>query len=95
MSPRATSRRECGLHSARISVKAFEPPTVSCIANPANVISGDPSTITATGVSPQNRPLTYSYSSTSGAVSGTGTTATLSTGGRTGWNYHRNLQCGR
>jgi outer membrane protein OmpA-like peptidoglycan-associated protein len=62
-------------------VKAFEPPTVSCTADPSVVISGNSSTITATGISPQNRPLTYSYSSTSGSVSGTGSTATLSTGG--------------
>ena len=45
------------------------------------MISGDSSTITATGISPQNRPLTYSYSSTSGTVSGTGSTAALSTTG--------------
>lgn len=62
-------------------VKAFEPPTVSCSANPSTVVSGDPSVISAIGASPQNRPLTYSYSSTSSTVSGTGTTATLTTGG--------------
>jgi outer membrane protein OmpA-like peptidoglycan-associated protein len=62
-------------------VKAIEPPTVSCSASPVTVVSGDPSTITAIGISPQNRPLTYSYSATSGTVSGSGTTATLSTGG--------------
>jgi outer membrane protein OmpA-like peptidoglycan-associated protein len=62
-------------------VKAFEPPTVSCVANPVTVVAGDSSTITATGISPQNLPLTYSYSSTTGAVNGTGTTATLSTAG--------------
>ena len=64
-------------------VKPFEPPTVSCVANPSTVNSGDSSAITATGISPQNRPLTYSYSSTSGSVSGSGTTATLTTGGAT------------
>jgi opacity protein-like surface antigen len=62
-------------------VKAYEPPTVSCTASPVTVFSGDPSTITAIGISPQNRPLTYSYNATSGSVSGTGTTATLSTTG--------------
>jgi hypothetical protein len=69
--------------SASFTVKAFEPPTVGCTANPSTVNAGDPATITATGVSPQNRPLTYSYSSTSGSVSGSGTTATLSTVGAT------------
>jgi hypothetical protein len=42
---------------------------------------GDSSTITASAVSPQNRPLTYSYSPTAGAVQGTSSSATLSTAG--------------
>jgi hypothetical protein len=67
--------------TASYVVKAIEPPTVSCIANPYNVISGASSTITATGISPENRPLTYSYNSTSGSVSGIGSTVTLSTAG--------------
>jgi hypothetical protein len=67
--------------TAAYTVRAFEPPTVSCTANPVTVIAGEPSTITATGVSPQSRPLTYSYTSTSGSISGSGATATLSTVG--------------
>ena len=67
--------------SAQFVVKAFEPPTIGCSANPSTVNPGDSSTITASGVSPQNRPLTYSYSSTAGSVSGSTSTATLSTTG--------------
>ena len=67
--------------TATFTVKQFEPPTVSCVANPSTVNPGDSSTITATGVSPQNRPLTYSYQASAGSISGTGTTATLSTTG--------------
>jgi hypothetical protein len=67
--------------TAPYTVKALEPPTVSCSADPSTLISGSASAITATGVSPQNRPLTYSYSSTAGSVSGTGSTATLNTSG--------------
>jgi len=67
--------------SADFTVKAFEPPTVGCSANPSSVNPGDSSTITANGVSPQNRPLTYSYSATAGSISGTTSTATLSTAG--------------
>ena len=67
--------------TAPYAVRALEPPTVSCMANPATVNSGDPSTITATGVSPQGLSLTYSYSTSAGLVSGSGTTATLTTGG--------------
>lgn len=67
--------------TANFTVKQYEPPTVSCSVNPSSVNAGDSSTITATGVSPQNRPLTYSYSASAGSVSGTGNTATLSTTG--------------
>ncbi len=67
--------------SATYVVKTYELPTVSCSSNPSTVLSGDPSAITAIGVSPQNRPLTYSYTSTSGSVSGSGSTATLATAG--------------
>ena len=67
--------------TAQFTVKQFEPPTVSCVANPSTVNPGDSSTITATGVSPQNRPLTYSYSASAGTINGTGNTATLSTTG--------------
>ena len=67
--------------SADFQVKAFEPPTLSCSANPSTVNPGDSSTITASGMSPQNRPLTYSYQASSGSISGTTSTATLSTSG--------------
>ncbi len=67
--------------TASYTVKAFEPPTISCSANPSSVNPGDSATITSTGVSPQNRPLTYSYSASAGSVSGNAATATLSTAG--------------
>lgn len=67
--------------SASFTVKAFEPPTVSCSASPSTIKPGDSATVTATGVSPQNRPLTYSYTATAGTVSGTGTTAQYSSTG--------------
>jgi hypothetical protein len=65
--------------TASFTIKPFEPPTVACSANPDTVNPGDPSTITAQAVSPQNRPLTYSYAATAGTVTGNTTTATLST----------------
>jgi hypothetical protein len=71
--------------SALFTVKAYEPPTVSCTANPMSIHPGDTSTVTALGVSPQNRPLTYSYSVVAGTINGSGTTATYnSTGAPTG-----------
>ena len=46
--------------TSTFTVKEFEPPTLSCSANPTTIKPGDSSTITSQGVSPQNRPLTYS-----------------------------------
>jgi hypothetical protein len=67
--------------TATYTVKQFDPPTISCSANPSTVAPGDSATITATGSSPQNRPLTYSYSASAGSVSGSGPSGTLSTAG--------------
>ena len=67
--------------SSDFSVKPFEPPTISCSANPDTIKPGDTATITAQAVSPQNRPLTYSYSASEGSIEGTGTTATFSSSG--------------
>lgn len=67
--------------SAAYTVQQFQPPTITCSANPSTVAPGDSATITASGVSPQNRPLTYSYSATAGSVTGSTSTATLSTAG--------------
>ena len=67
--------------SAPFTIQQFQPPTVTCSANPSTVAPGDSATITANGVSPQNRPLTYSYSSTAGSVTGNTSTATLNTTG--------------
>jgi hypothetical protein len=70
--------------SAKVTVTPFAPPTESCSANPASVPVGGSSMITSSGMSPQNRPLTYSYSASAGSVSGSAATATLSTAGVAG-----------
>ena len=67
--------------TATFEVKQFEPPTISCSANPTTIKPGDSATITAQGVSPQNRPLTYTYSASAGQVNGSNNTATLTTSG--------------
>jgi hypothetical protein len=67
--------------TANFEVKQFEPPTISCSANPTTLKPGDSATITAQGVSPQNRPLTYTYSTSAGQINGTNNTATLNTSG--------------
>jgi outer membrane protein OmpA-like peptidoglycan-associated protein len=71
--------------SASFAVKAFEPPTISCSASPSTINPGDKAVITAVGVSPQNRPLTYTYSASAGTVNGSDSTASFdSTGAPSG-----------
>jgi len=67
--------------SASYTIKDFEPPTISCSASPTTIKPGDTATVTSVGVSPQNRPLTYSYTATAGTVNGSGTTAAYSSAG--------------
>jgi outer membrane protein OmpA-like peptidoglycan-associated protein/opacity protein-like surface antigen len=67
--------------SARFTVKQPRPPVISCSASPASVPIGGTSTITSTASSPDGRRLIYSYSASSGDVSGSGATATLNTQG--------------
>jgi len=67
--------------SASYTVKAYEPPTISCSASPSTIKPGEGSTVTAVGVSPQNRPLTYGYSATAGSINGSGATAAFSSAG--------------
>jgi outer membrane protein OmpA-like peptidoglycan-associated protein len=57
------------------------PPTITCSANPTTVKSGDPSTVTCQGNSPDNRPLTYNCTSTGGRITGTGESVQLDTAG--------------
>jgi hypothetical protein len=66
---------------ANYTVKAFDPPTISCSSSPTEVQPGGTATVTAQAVSPQNRPLTYSYSASAGAITGSGTTAAFSSAG--------------
>ena len=67
--------------TAGFRIHNFEPPTVTCSADPATVLSGQPVAITAVGISPQNRILTYTYTASSGQMNGAGPNATLSTAG--------------
>ncbi len=73
-----TRVQSCG---ASFTVKPYDPPTVSCSASPSVVNPGGSVTVTSVAMSPQNRPLTYSYAASTGSVSGTTSTATLSTAG--------------
>ena len=71
--------------TATFTVKEFEPPTISCSVSPTTIKPGDSATVTSTAASPQNRPLTYTYSASAGSVTGTGNSASYSsTGAPTG-----------
>ena len=76
--PRPGEQASC---TAGFRVRAYEPPTITCSANPSTVMPGDSSTITSIANSPQNRPLTYSYSASSGQIAGSTATTTLVTTG--------------
>jgi hypothetical protein len=67
--------------TANYTVKPFEPPTVSCMSNPMEIQPGATATVSAQAVSPQNRPLTYSYSASAGTITGSGATAAFSSAG--------------
>jgi len=67
--------------TAGLTVKAFEPPTISCSVNPTTIKPGDTATVSCVAVSPQNRPLTYNYAASAGTVTGTGSTAAYSSAG--------------
>ena len=67
--------------TAGLTVKAYEPPTMSCSVSPNTIAPGGTATVTSVGVSPQNLPLTYSYTATAGTVTGSGTTAEYSSAG--------------
>jgi outer membrane protein OmpA-like peptidoglycan-associated protein len=74
----------------RVEEKPHHPPTISCSANPTTIQPGEKSTITSTASSPDNLDLTYSYSATSGQVSGTGPTATFDSTGLQSGSYKVN-----
>jgi outer membrane protein OmpA-like peptidoglycan-associated protein len=66
--------------STRFNVKRPRPPEISCSSNPGSVQLGGTSTIRSIANSPDRRRLTFSYSASSGEISGTDATATLNAG---------------
>ena len=75
---RSNEHAEC---AASFRIQAYDPPTLSCSANPSSILPGGISTITSEGRSPQNRPLSYSYVTSAGAIGGNGATGALTTAG--------------
>lgn len=65
---------------AVFTIRKPAPPTISCSANPISISPGSTATISSSAYSPANRPLSFSYSASSGEIAGTKSIATLSTG---------------
>lgn len=60
----------------QVVAKPNSPPIISsCAASPGTITVGQKSTITTTATDPDNDPLTYSYKTTGGNVTGSGATA--------------------
>jgi len=57
------------------------PLSISCTSNSSSVQWGEASTITVKATSLDNRPLSYSFAATDGAIIGSSSSATLSTAG--------------
>ena len=76
--PKHANVADCG---ANFNVNVpRNPPQVACSANPTSIKSGESSTITANATSPDNSPISsYSYTASAGTISGSGSSATLST----------------
>lgn len=85
---RARNQAAC---SVPFEVKAYDPPSVTCVASPASVVSGTDVQISTTGTSPQNRALTYAYVASAGVLTPSGPTAKLSTAGLDSTTI--NVQC--
>jgi hypothetical protein len=76
--PKAYEQASC---SSAFNVVPFEPPSITCSANPSSAPSGTVIDITTVGSSPANRPLTYSYTADAGTITSNGPTAKLATAG--------------
>src|SRR5450631_3827511 len=65
--------------TAAFSVKARPnfPPTANCSASPNAIAINQSATINITASSPENRPLTYAWTSTGGQLNGSGASASL------------------
>src|SRR5262249_42784983 len=55
----------------------MNPPTVSCVAAPATIRVGETANIRCTGTSPDERPLSYTFSTDIGQIVPRGEAATL------------------
>src|SRR5258708_17597993 len=65
----------------QVEPRPNRPPTITCAANPATVEVGQQSNISATASDPDNDPLTYTYTTSGGRITGSGANVQLDTTG--------------
>ena len=70
-----------------VAKKPNQPPTISCATDHSPIMAGERTGITATASDPDGDPLTYSYSATSGQVTGDGAKATFDSTGLAAGSY--------
>jgi len=71
----------------QVAPRPDHPPTMSCAADRTTVNIGDSVQITATASSPDNDPLTYSWSATGGNIRGNGASVQFDTTGVAAGHY--------
>jgi outer membrane protein OmpA-like peptidoglycan-associated protein len=70
-----------------VAKKPNQPPTISCATDRSPIMPGERTGITSTASDPDGDPLTYSYSATSGQVTGDGPKATFDSTGLAPGSY--------
>lgn len=70
-----------------VTKKPIKPPTISCAPEHNPIISGEHVNIVSTASDPQGLPLTYSYTTTGGQITGTGPTAQFDSTGLAATSY--------
>ncbi len=74
------SKRGIASCNAKFTVKTPNPPVISCSPDHGSLRAGGTATISSVASSPDGRPLTYSYTTTAGEITGNSSSATLNSG---------------
>jgi outer membrane protein OmpA-like peptidoglycan-associated protein len=71
----------------RVEARPIRPPTLSCSADRSPIVQGESTGITADASDPENRQLTYSYSTAGGRIIGSGPKVRFDSNGSAPGNY--------
>jgi outer membrane protein OmpA-like peptidoglycan-associated protein len=71
----------------RVEVRPIRPPTLSCSADRSPIVQGESTGITSDASDPENRQLTYSYSTSGGRIVGNGPKVRFDSTGSAPGNY--------